>query len=234
MSCTKRQVALHVSRTCKNIGGFFTRWLTCTGEKLSRRGASQTSPRQFQSSACRLRSAPSRRYRGRVQLGSVADIITALTAIGALFAAIVGAKHAGRLFAVEAKRDDDTAERERQTQASKVFAWVASRIGEGDVTYGVVVVNSSEQAIYDVEVRIAGSDGNERRPVSLTILPPGAYYLGESDAAYGWEFASRVESSADEIRPVTKSKKRGVVGMAFRDSSNLLWGRDGMGLLAPL
>ena len=168
-----------------------------------------------------------------MQLGSVADIITALTAIGALFAAIVGAKHAGRLFSVEAKRDDDTAERERQTQASKVFAWVASRIGEGDVTYGVVVVNSSEQAIYDVEVRIAGSDGNERRPVSLTILPPGAYYLGESDAAYGWEFASRVESFADEIRPVTKSKKRGIVGMSFRDSSNLRWGRDGMGLLAP-
>lgn len=168
-----------------------------------------------------------------MQLGSFADIVTALTAIGALLAAVVGARHAGRLFAVEAKRDEDAADRERQSQASKVFSWVASRIGEGETTYGVVVVNSSEQAIYNVEVRVAGSDGSERRPVSLTLLPPGAYYLGESDAAYGWEFASRLRSFEDEIRPVTKSKKRGILGMSFRDSSNLPWGRDDMGLLAP-
>lgn len=167
-----------------------------------------------------------------MQLGSLADIVTALTAIGALFAAILGAKHAGRLFAVEAKRDDDSAARERQAQARQVFAWVASRIGEDETTYGVVVVNSSEQAIYDVEVRVTGADGLERRPVALTILPPGAYYLGESDAAYGWEFASRLRSFEDEIRPVTKSKKRGIRGMTFRDSSNLTWARDEIGLLA--
>lgn len=184
-------------------------------------------------SACRLPLPQRHRYGGRVQLGSLADIVTALTAIGALFAAVVGAKHAGRLFAVEAKRDDDTAARERQSQASTVFAWVASRIGEKEPTYGVVVVNSSEQAIYDVKVRVAGSDGTERRAVQLTILPPGAYYLGESDAAYGWEFASRLRSFEDEIRPVTKSKKRSILGMSFRDSSNLVWGRDGIGLLSP-
>lgn len=168
-----------------------------------------------------------------MQLGSFADIVTALTAIGALFAAIMGAKHAGRLFAVEAKRDDDSAARERQAQARQVFAWVASRIGEGEKkTYGVVVVNSSEQVIYDVEVHVAGAGGVERRPVTLRILPPGAYYLGESPEAYGWEFASRLRSFDDEIRPLTKAKDRGVRGMTFRDSSNLTWARDEIGLLS--
>lgn len=167
-----------------------------------------------------------------MQLGSIADIVTALTAIGALIAAIGGARHASRLFAIEAKRDDDTAARETQSQASKVFAWVASRIGE-QTTYGVVVVNSSEQAIYDVEVRVTDAYENERRPIVLTLLPPGAYYLGESSEAYGWEFASRLRSFDDEIRPVTKSKKRRILGMSFRDSSNLTWVRDDSGLLAP-
>ena len=87
-------------------------------------------------------------YGHPVQLGSLADVITALTAIGALIAAILGAKHASRLFAVEAKRDESTAARERQTQASQVFAWVASRIVDDEAkAYGAVVVNSSEQAI---------------------------------------------------------------------------------------
>lgn len=169
-----------------------------------------------------------------VNLGSLADIITALTAIGALFAAMVAATHAGRLFAVEAKRDESTAARERQAQASQVFAWVASRIVDGEaVAYGAVVVNSSEQAIYDVLVRVTGANGIERRPITLTILPPGAYYLEESPEAYGWAFASRLRSFDEEIRPVTKSKKRTIAGMWFRDSSNLNWTRDETGILMP-
>lgn len=170
-----------------------------------------------------------------VNLGSFADIVTALTAIGALFAAIVGAKHAGRLFAVESKRDDTTAARERQTQAGQVFAWVASRIIDDEAAaYGAVIVNSSEQAIYDVTVRVTGANGSERRPIELTILPPGAYYLEESTEAYGWEFASRLRSFTEEIRPVTKSKKRTISGMRFRDSSNLIWSRDETGILAAV
>lgn len=165
-----------------------------------------------------------------VALGSLADIITALTAIGALIAAVAGAKHASRLFIVEARRDEAAATRERQSQASKVFAWVASRIGDR-ATFGVVVVNSSKQAIYDVEVRVSDGHAKERRAVSLTILPPGAYYLEESTEAYGWEFASRLRSFDDEIRPVTKSKHRGILGMSFRDSSNLKWVRDDRGIL---
>lgn len=168
-----------------------------------------------------------------MNLGSVADIVTAFTAIGALFAAIAGAKHAGRLFAVEAKRDDGAVAREQQAQASQVFAWVASRIvNDEPVAYGAVVVNSSEQAIYDVLVRVIGANGIERRPITLTILPPGAYYLEESAEAYGWEFASRLRSFEEEIRPVTKSKKRGIAGMWFRDSSNLNWTRDEAGILS--
>lgn len=167
-----------------------------------------------------------------MQLGSLADVITALTAIGALIAAILGAKHAGRLFAVEAKRDESTAARERQSQASQVFAWVASRIVDDEAkAYGAVVVNSSEQAIYDVTVRVTGASGVERRPIELTILPPGAYYLEESAEAYAWEFASRLRSFDEEIRPVTKSKKRTIAGMRFRDSSNLVWARDETGML---
>lgn len=164
-------------------------------------------------------------------LGSIADLITALTAIGALIAAILGAKHATGLFRIEAKRDATAAAREVQSQASKAFAWVATRISEREF-YGVVVVNSSEQAIYDVEVRVTGADEAERTPVRLTILPPGAYYLEETPQAYGWTFASRLRSFDEEIRPVTKSRKRRIVGMSFRDSSNVAWVRDVDGLLA--
>ncbi|MBP2377301.1 hypothetical protein JOF42_000796 [Microbacterium phyllosphaerae] len=48
---------------------------------------------------------------------------------------------------------------------------------------------------------------------------------------YAWEFASRLRSFDDEIRPVTKSKKRTIAGMRFRDSSNLTWARDETGIL---
>lgn len=166
-----------------------------------------------------------------MQLGSVADVVTALTAIGALLAAVFGAKNAARLFGIEAKRDAAAAAREVQSQASKAFAWVATRISKREF-YGVVIVNSSEQAIYDVVVRVTGADEVERTPVRLTILPPGAYYLEESPQAYGWTFASRLRSFDEEIRPVTKSRKRRVVGMSFRDSSNVAWVRDAEGLLA--
>lgn len=173
-----------------------------------------------------------RDYPRRMTLGSFADLITALAAVAALFAAIAAARHARQLFGIEAKRDEAAAARERQTQASKVFAWVASRIGE-ETTYGVVVVNSSDQAIYDVHVRATDANSKERGPIALTILPPGAYYLGESSKSYAWEFASRLRSFDDEIRPVTKSKKRRIMAMSFRDSSNLLWKRDEAGNLEP-
>jgi len=168
-----------------------------------------------------------------MELGSLADVVTALTAIGALVAAIIGARHASRLFAVEAKRDRSTAEREKQAQASRVFAWVAARIIDRDsAKYGVVVVNSSEQAIYDVKVRVIGANAVERSAITLAFLPPGSFYLEESHEAYGWKFASRIETITDEIRPVAKAKKRSIAGMWFRDSSNLKWTRDETGILA--
>lgn len=167
-----------------------------------------------------------------VNLGSLADIITALTAIGALFAAIVGAKHAARLFAVEAKRDKNAAARERQAQASRVFAWVAARMVDGEAAaYGAVVVNSSDQAIYDVMVRVVGANGVERTPIKLAFLPPGSFYLEESVKAFAWNYPSRLRSFEDEIRPLAKSKKRYIAGMWFRDSSNLNWTRDETGIL---
>jgi hypothetical protein len=165
-------------------------------------------------------------------IGSVADIITAVTTIGALVAAVIAAKHAGKLFRVESGRDKHAAQREVQEQASKVYAWVATRIGDNE-SYGAVVVNSSEQAIYDVNVRVTDRTGTERPPISLTTLPPGAYYLAESRESYAWEFASRLRSFEDEIRPITKSRERGIVGMRFRDSANLIWERDATGRLVP-
>ncbi|MGV2900517.1 hypothetical protein ACNPM4_02485 [Microbacterium sp. AGC62] len=163
-------------------------------------------------------------------IGTVADVVAALTAILALFAAIAAAKQAKKLYVVEVERDEDAAARKRQSQATKVFAWVAARIGS-ETTYGVVVVNSSDQAIYDVQVRVADAHGAERTPVTLTTLPPGSYYLGERSDSFGWEFASGLDSFEEEIRPITKSRNRLVTGMRFRDSANLVWARDEQGLL---
>lgn len=95
------------------------------------------------------------------------------------------------------------------------------------------MVNSSEQAIYDVTVRVTGASGAERRPIELTILPPGAYYLEGSAEAHAWEFASLLRPFEEEIRPVTKSKKRTIAGIRFRDSSNLTGARDEAGILVP-
>ena len=164
--------------------------------------------------------------------GSLSEIVTALTAIGALIAAIVGGRQAKRLFQIESARDAEAARRTAQEQASKVFAWVASRIGE-TTTYGVVIVNSSEQAIYDVELQVLGSGGVPRPTIRLTTLPPGSYYLGERHDSYGWDFAAHLRSFEDEIRPVTKSKSRCVRTLHFRDSSNALWQRGADGRLHP-
>ena len=170
-------------------------------------------------------------------LGSVADIVTALTAIGALVAAIVAARHARTLLDAERIRDDKTDARERRAQASKVFAWVAARIpteSENPSAYGAVVVNSSEQAIFDVTVTVCGHDGAERMPITLTLLPPGSYYLEESRENYGWEFARALASLEDEIRPITKSRLRRIARLRFEDSTNLFWQRDDHGTLIEL
>jgi len=164
--------------------------------------------------------------------GSLSDVVTALTAIGALIAAIIGGKQAKRLFQIESARDAEAARRTAQEQASKVFAWVATRTGETP-TFGVVIVNSSEQAIYDVEAQVIGHEGVPRPTARLTNLPPGSYYLEERHDSYGWSFAANLRSFDDEIQPVTKSKTRCVRVLRFRDSSNALWQRSADGRLHP-
>ena len=163
--------------------------------------------------------------------GSIPDVFTAAAAIGALIAAWAAWRQSQKLLQREAARDELSRERDRQEQASKVFAWTAVRVKDGD-HYGAVVTNSSDQAIYRVIAVVTNSAGQPRTPIRLSVLPPGPYFLEENDT-YGWEFSRRLRTFEEEIRPVNKAKRRVVVSLCFRDSHNEWWWRDRDGVLHP-
>ncbi|WP_022888598.1 hypothetical protein [Agromyces italicus] len=158
-----------------------------------------------------------------------------MAAIGALVAAVAAGVNAGKLFGIESGRDTVSRNSREQSQAEAVSVWIAACIGDrAPGSYGVVIKNASTNVVYDVEVAVLGAGGAELPTITLTVLPPGSYYLAESASSYGWEFASEVSNFDAEIRPVAKSKDRRVMVLRFRDAANLRWERLKNGPLQQL
>ena len=174
---------------------------------------------------------------------AVAESVAAVAALGALFAAIVAARHTKTLLDTEARRDDRAEDERKRGVARRISAWVAvaarppERSDDGDdpakPVFGVIICNSSDEVVYDVRVDAVGAGGRELPPIALTMVPPGTYFIAEKAGPYGWDFASGTSRYGEDVRPVTKSKDRRIASLTFRDASNLRWVRTESGLLEP-
>ncbi|WP_154793049.1 hypothetical protein [Occultella kanbiaonis] len=162
--------------------------------------------------------------------------VTAVAAIGALAAAIWAGITARDLYRVETDRDQRSEDDRRRAQATQVAAWIVIEL-EADADtprgVGVVVHNSSDSVIYDVEIETSAKNGRTPKPIRMELLPPGDYYLREKHAhPRGWAFARSTEEVLDAtLRPVTTSRDLRVQSLTFRDSADLRWRRTRNGEL---
>lgn len=168
-------------------------------------------------------------------LGSIAEWIAAAAAIGALVAAVFAVRQARKLYGIETGRDSESRESAKRAQARSISSWVAAEIDPKGtaVSYGVVISNASREVIYDVRISSAGQGGQAQSLISLTILPPGDYYLEHTNSSWVWSFPQEVSGIGSEIRPVTKSADRRILELAFRDSNDARWRRLESGCLTP-
>ncbi|HPU12662.1 MAG TPA: hypothetical protein PLQ19_02600 [Aeromicrobium sp.] len=113
--------------------------------------------------------------------------------------------------------------KERKGTAGKVVAWVVNAAVEGDQTpsdgkyRGVVLVNNTDEVLYDVDVATAAEDGKDKSPTPdlqrFGVVPPGALFLPQADSDDG-----KVEWL--EPRPVDHSNSR--LRVSFIDENNQL------------
>lgn len=148
-------------------------------------------------------------------------------------AAVYAGYQAKRLYRIESARDEQARVTDRQRQATRISAWAATRIRSGGrVVFGVVVRNSSDDPVYDVQVECHGF--SSPRVATLQCVPPGEYFVANlvgSDSSHDWDFPKPRGEIRDPMRPFTISDARGVDTIAFRDSTGTPWHRAAQGAL---
>jgi len=159
--------------------------------------------------------------------------LSAVATACALLAALYAGYQAQRLFRLELGRDEQTRDAERKRQATQVSAWAATRIKTRErVIFGVVVRNSSDDPIYDVQVECHGF--SSPRVPTLQCVPPGEFFVAntfEDDSKTEWDYPKPLQEIRDPMRPFTISDARGIDAVMFRDSAGAGWHRAARGEL---
>lgn len=162
-------------------------------------------------------------------LVTVAELLTAAAAVGALIAAIWAARVSRNLYRIEAARDFESGQRAEKEQASGIAAWcVYSRAKD---VGGILLHNSSDAPVFDVEVRSTYARKQNlpaelQAPLKLSLLPPGDY-VADADAKFNWSFPEPRESIDDTVRPITKNSQWIVKELYFTDAHGTRWVRVG-------
>ena len=159
--------------------------------------------------------------------------LSAVATSGALIAAVYAGVQAKRLYRIESARDEQARDAGRKRQATQVSAWAATRIRTaGRIVFGVVIRNSSDDPVYDVQVECHGFSSS---PVaSLQCVPPGEFFVAntvQEDAAAEWDYPKPLSEINDPMRPFTISDARGVDAITFRDNTGAGWHRAARGEL---
>ncbi|WP_146245941.1 hypothetical protein [Curtobacterium sp. MCPF17_001] len=155
------------------------------------------------------------------------DGLSAIATTVALAAAMFAGFQAQRLYRIESGRDEQARHAERKRQATQVSAWAAARIRTaGRVVFGVVIRNSSDDPVYDLQVQCHGF--SSPRVATLQCVPPGEFFVGntiEEDSMTEWDYPNALPEIHDPVRPFTISDARGVNTITFRDNTGAGWRR---------
>jgi hypothetical protein len=176
----------------------------------------------------------------RSTVSEAADLISALTSVGALAASIAAAFIARRLFFIERDRDARRESEDRRRQASGVSAWIGVHVepGKAKPPKVVVVSNTSDGPVFDVSVGTAKLDGITTRTPLLKCLPPGTFVYGRA-ADYKahpkdseWTYALTTTEFVGPPRPYSFAPgNAAVTDVTFSDALNQRWTRQSNGAL---
>ena len=159
--------------------------------------------------------------------------LSAVATACAFLAALYAGYQAQRLFRIELRRDEQARDAERKEQASRVSAWAATRIKTGGrISFGVVIRNSSDDPVYDVQIECHGF--SSPRVPTLQCVPPGEFFVAnavEDHATAEWDYPKPLGEIHDPLRPFTISDARGVDAITFRDNTGAGWHRAARGEL---
>jgi len=171
---------------------------------------------------------------------AVGDGLSGVVAIFALLAAVGAAIVAQRTFRIELSREHKAERRERQEQAALISAWCATRTDgkhpSGRALRAIIVRNASHAPAYDVTVcstyaKKARSEAVQIKPVSIAVVPPGEYYIGEGDETFAWGFPEPLANHADHVAPIMNNARWIVTSFEFTDAHGQTWCRDKRGRL---
>lgn len=167
------------------------------------------------------------------------DLPTWLTTLAIIFAGIQ-LWHERKDRQARAAREQHEREMEIREQAATVAAW-PSKVPSADVgtkgkfCFGVLLLNQSGLPIRNMRV-VATLFGNDSLPpLTITILPPGAFFVG-FDRAEGWDFARSSDDFETFPIPLTGAREENykVDEISFRDVNQRRWQINRDGLLAEL
>lgn len=156
-----------------------------------------------------------------------AQILGAVSGIGAAVAAFQSRNTAKELNRIEAERDAKQARAVERRQAERL-AVVGVECVESDSSkkYGLLIVNGSDVPVYDVCIESKKASGGKKNPaLNLVIIPPGQFII-LMDGDNRWGVLLVKDSVPMEISVIAKGKGgKMVTSVAFSDASSRRWTR---------
>lgn len=152
------------------------------------------------------------------------DVPTWVTTMAVLFAAV-------QYFGERARRREE-AEREARAQATQFTVWAVTTLREPR-RYGVRISNTSGSTFHDVHIEATIHKKKARRPIDLTIVPPGDFFVEFSgdEEGYLWRFPCDVREIEGSLRPYMKTNDYRVHEVRFRDNVGVEWSTDDRAVL---
>ena len=155
-----------------------------------------------------------------------AQILGAVSGIGAAFAACQSWKTAKELNRIEMERDEKQARAIERHQAERLAVVGIECVEKGGPKkYGLLIVNGSDAPVYDVRVETTlASGGKKNRTLELVIIPPGQFIiLMEGDK---WGVLLVKDTVSMEMSVIAKGVGgRMVKCVAFSDALSRRWTR---------
>ena len=161
----------------------------------------------------------------------------------AFCAAVYAGLQARLVLRIERSREIDREQQAKQDQAKQISAWSRPLLNAfSNNSYltnrGVeaVVLNQSQQAIYDVKLEWWFS-GELEHQSRVDLVPPGEFMTFELPSGYLDKFSGEVNFTSF-VEPIDDARENCMaicdllrIGVAFKDAQNRRWVRDQEGIL---
>ncbi len=155
-----------------------------------------------------------------------AQILGAVSGIGAAVAAFQSWKTAKELNRIEVERDAKQARAAERYQAERLAAFGVECVeSDSSKKYGLLIVNGSDVPVYDVRIETKLASGGKKNPeLNLVIIPPGQFIIFMEGS--GWGVLRDKNTVCMDISVIAKGRGgKMVTCVAFSDASSRRWMR---------